>query len=137
MAKKAYGHRFDGGGSTTTSWKDNWKDGILYIGTYLLCADQSLEGDVIIKDGTKYLSEFAFQGCDRITSVSIPQSVECISSGVFSGCTNLKNVVFPYNITELYGEMFYNCTSLESVTLPKNLVEFEPYLFYGCSAKHD
>lgn len=25
MAKKAYGHRFDGGGSTTTSWKDNWK----------------------------------------------------------------------------------------------------------------
>lgn len=25
MAKKAYGHRFDEGGSTTPSWKDNWK----------------------------------------------------------------------------------------------------------------
>ena len=113
--------------------KSNWDNGILYIGSYLICADKEISGDITIKEGTKVICQSAFLNCTGITSVSMPQSVESVVYTAFSGCSGLKTAVFPDNVKNFYGEVFYNCSSLESVTLPKNLEMFDPY-FYGCTA---
>lgn len=61
----------------------------------------------------------AFDRCNNLTSVTIPDSVTCIVNLAFSNCTSLKSVTIPDSVTSIYDSAFYNCTSLESVTIPR------------------
>ena len=38
----------------------------------------------------------AFRNCPKITSITVPDSVESIASGAFSGCSNLKSITLPF-----------------------------------------
>ena len=45
-------------------------------------------------DYVESIGYYAFQGCEDLTSVTIPASVLYVDSGAFSGCRQLKSVVF-------------------------------------------
>ena len=74
--------------------EENWEDGILYIGTILVAAKEDLSGACTIKDGTTYIAKSAFEGCEGITSVYVPQSVNYIDEQAFKGCTALAEATF-------------------------------------------
>ncbi len=68
---------------------NNWEHDVLYIGKFLIEANQSIFGDYSIKDGTALIAEGAFYGCTGLTSVTIPDSVTVIGDGAFYGCDQL------------------------------------------------
>ena len=81
-----------------------------------------------------FIRDEAFYGCDKLTSVVIPEGVASIGDHAFYKCTGLKNAAIPDSVADLGWSIFGNCTSLESVTLTENT----PYLnlrgvFYGCT----
>jgi hypothetical protein len=96
---------------------------------------------------------------NRITSVSIPDTVTFISDGAFSYCTDLKQITLPKNlkfighytfqetgltsitipegVTDIGNTAFKNCANLTSVTLPRSLTRVGGSAFEDCKSLTD
>lgn len=59
----------------------------------------------------------AFNYCDAITSLTIPDSVEIISDSAIINCPNLERLVLPRNM-KYSGTICHSCNGLRSVMLP-------------------
>ena len=57
----------------------------------------------------------AFDGCSKLTSVTIPSSVTYINSWAFQDCYSLTSVIIPNSVTSLGGGCFSGCSRLTSV----------------------
>ena len=99
-------------------------------------------GDVVIPeniayDGTTYsvtsIGYEAFRNCDRLTSVTIPNSVTSIGVSAFSGCSGLSSVTIPNSVTSIGNYAFSRCSGLTSVTIPNSVTSIDDYAFGGCS----
>ena len=77
---------------------------------------------------------WAFQYCDGLTSVTIPNSVTSIGDGAFDGCSGLTSIDVPNNVTSIGDGTFNNCSSLTSVTIGDGVTSIGSEAFNGCSA---
>lgn len=50
-----------------------------------------------------------------MTSVTIPNSVECINNYAFEGCTKLKSITIPNSVTTIGSQVFRSCDNLASI----------------------
>ncbi len=113
----------------------NWKNGVLYIGDWLIDADgDTIPSNYTIASGTRGIADNAFYQCKWLESVTIPDSVSNMGRSVFGDCINLTNVNVPKFITNIGEYVFYNCPFLTSVTIPDNVTSIGAYAFSGCSA---
>lgn len=71
---------------------NNWEDGVLYNGSYLIEAKNSLFGDYTVKTETKHITNNAFSSCSGLTSIIIPITVTSIGSMAFAGATSLNDI---------------------------------------------
>lgn len=74
-------------------------------------------GDIIIPSTVTYygksypvvsIGDYAFSGCENLTSVIIPNSVSTIGYGAFKGCKSLSSVTLPSSIKRINSDAF-NC----------------------------
>ena len=72
-------------------------------------------GNYAIPDTVKNIQDYAFDGCARLTSVTIPHGVTAISGGMFSDCSSLSVLVIPRSVTSILSSPFFGCASLETV----------------------
>ncbi|MGN1307020.1 MAG: leucine-rich repeat protein [Faecousia sp.] len=77
------------------------------------------------------LSDSSFRENDKLTSVTLPASVEKVGYAVFYGCDALTSVHFAGTPKEYGTQVFYNCKALTSVT--GNLDTIGSQWFYGCT----
>lgn len=140
-----------------TGWWDAQPNGVLYIDHCLIGYKESYPQNVVIRDGTKMIADYALWGCINMTSVTIPDSVEYIGKAAFGTCRgltsltipygvksigqgafgrveNVKTIVIPDSVTFMGVAAFQSCTALESFTLPNHLERIEQRTFSGCSA---
>lgn len=80
-----------------TPWYDGLyneaPDGLFYIGSLLFgYKGDKPAGDLVIKEGTTFIGIEAFNGCDGLTSVTIPKSVVSVDEYAFYNCTGLTAV---------------------------------------------
>ena len=57
----------------------------------------------------------AFEGCSKLTSISIPDSVTSIGEGAFSGCSSLTSISIPDSVTSIGEDAFKGCRRLNAV----------------------
>lgn len=119
--------------SYTAYYKDksNWDNSVLYIGKHLITADGSLKGTYKIKSGTVTIADEAFSGQNKITAVTIPDSVVNIGYDAFLNCEGLKSIVIPDSVKVIFGNAFKNCTGLSSVTIPDSVKTIGYLAFYN------
>ena len=116
----------------TPYYKDQ-PDGVFYIGNiaYTYKGTMPENTSIIIKEGTKYISEYAFEDQTNLTSITIPESVTSIGYYAFSG-TGLTSVTIPSSVTSIEGYVFYDCRTLTSVTIPSSVTSIKEYAFAHC-----
>ncbi len=87
----------------------------------------------VIHEGTTYdvtkIGSRAFQSCEGLTSVSIPNSVTSIEENAFYNCKKMTNITIPNSVTSLGRKSFYNCQNLTSITIGTGLVQIGEQAF--------
>lgn len=87
---------------------------------------------ITIPDSVKYIDNYAFSGCSRLTSVIIPDNVTRIGYGAFKSCVNLNRLTIGKGVINIENEAFYNCNSLTSVTIPGSVNKIGTGVFQDC-----
>ncbi len=99
--------------------------------------------DIIIPDSftyndkkiiVNYINNYAFEKCDYIETVTIPNTVIEVFEGTFKECNNLKKVVLPSNIYEISESLFWKCKSLKEIIIPNNVKIIDNYAFKECES---
>ena len=76
----------------------------------------------------------AFNGCSRLTSLTLPASITEIRNYAFRGCSGLTSLILPAGITYIGEGTFYGCSGLTSLTIPTGVSIINEYAFFGCSS---
>ena len=84
--------------------------------------------------GVTNIGDYAFQYCQSLTSVTIPNSVTSISENAFSYCPSLASVTISSSVTSIGNNAFYGCSSLTSVTISNGVTSIEGCAFYRCTS---
>ncbi len=79
------------------------------------------------------IGDYAFDDCDVITSVKIPDTVKTIGNSAFRDCDSLKKIVVPSSVTKIGNMAFAHCEGLTEVELYANATLLPTYLFKECS----
>ena len=98
--------------------KENWVDNALYLNGWLIKVNTAAEGAFHVQDGTIGIADTAFRDCDKLTHISIPDSVQYIGSHAFEGCSQLVEISFPEKVLKFGTGVLKKCASLEHVKLP-------------------
>ena len=125
------GYAFDG-----TAWYDNQPDGLVYAGkvAYKYKGTMPEGTEIVIKDGTLGIADYAFCECSGLTSVTIPNSVTSIGDYAFYGCSSLTSVTIGNSVTSIGECAFASCSSLTSVTIGNSVTNIGGGAFYYCSS---
>lgn len=67
------------------------------------------------------IATWAFNKCNTLTEVTLPNTVDEIGYQAFFNCSNLTNVTIPEGVTKIGQAAFYGCSQLTSITIPSTI----------------
>lgn len=83
----------------------------------------------ISDNGTNYtvtkIATWAFNACNTLTEVTLPNTVEIIGFQAFFKCSNLTKVIIPEGVTKIGQAAFYGCSQLTSITIPSTITNMD------------
>ena len=94
---------------------------------------------VTLPNSVTYIGDYAFYNCINLTTINIPDSVTHIGKWAFMNCENLTGSInIPNGITHIGDYAFYRCHNLTgSVTIPVSLTSMGTGVFTGCASLTD
>ena len=73
----------------------------------------------------------AFEGCENLTDINIPQNVMKIEDMTFADCTSLENIKLPEKLQEIGVKAFSN-TDLKEIVIPDGTKAIDIKAFENC-----
>ena len=121
-------HAFD-----ETSWYNSQPDGLVYAGkvAYKYKGEMPPNTKIVLKEGTKSISNYAFHSCSNLISITIPKSVTTIGDAAFFLCNGLSSITIPESVTTIGEFAFYACADLYSITIPDGVTSIGHTAFDG------
>lgn len=112
--------------------QENWEDGCLYIGKYLVNADSdygNIPKNYRVKEGTCVIANGAFSSQYTLEKLTIPSSVKYIGDYAFSD-TSLKKVTIENGVKEIGAHAFDDCL-FKTITIPPSVKKMGEDAVYG------
>lgn len=100
------------------------------------CAFEYCENivNVTIPNSVTTIDSYAFSACSNLKNITFSNNLKTINYDSFGGCTNLTSISFPASLTEIGGRAFDNCEKLNSVTLNNGLISIDNGAFRNCKS---
>ena len=76
----------------------------------------------------------AFDSCEMLAGIDIPEGILHIGRDAFISCVNLETVTFPSTLIAIEDEAFWNCSKLNNIVIPKNVTYIGYEAFWNCKA---
>lgn len=111
---------------------DNIEIGASREGKVAICRSVTVEG---VRYVVRCIAMKAFYCCDRMVSISLPNTITYIGSWAFSRCSNMTTFTIPDCEIEFDTHCFENCVNLRTIVW-KGTVSYHysfPNMFYGTS----
>ena len=127
-------YAFSGCGNLTYNEKDNLR----YLGNennlYLYLVDTTSTDITLAKidENCKWIGNSAFEDCDSLTEIVIPDSVTSIGDDAFAHCDNLTEIVIPDSVTSIGYSAFDFCVNLTEIVIPDSVTSIGNYAFSWC-----
>lgn len=122
-------YNINGSDATVTYYGENFNSHV-YKGSVTIPS-------AVTYNGTTYpvttIGDNAFDDCNRLTSVSIPNSVTSIGYGAFDHCTGLTSVTIPNSVTTIDSYAFSGCSGLTEISIPDSVTSIGEKALYGTS----
>ena len=96
----------------------------------------TIESSISYKDKNYTVTKiatWAFNACNTLTEVTLPNTVDEIGYQAFFKCSNLTKVIIPEGVTKIGQAAFYGCSQLTSITIPGTVTEMDS-AFSGSTA---
>ena len=90
--------------------------------------------DVTIAEGVEEIGDGAFKGCEALETLGLPASLRRMGDQSLAECSALSAIALPEGLTAIGEEAFKDDESLATATLPSTLTEVGRGAFMGCSA---
>lgn len=84
----------------------------------------NIESSISYKDKNYTVTKiatWAFNECNTLTEVTLPNTVDEIGYQAFFKCSNLTNVTIPEGVKKIGQAAFYGCSQLTSITIPSTI----------------
>ena len=94
----------------------------------------ALAGRLEIPDTVTKIGYNAFEGCSKLTSVTMADNVTEIENNAFKGCSRLTNVTIGSGVTSIKDRAFQNCMSLTTITIPDKVTSIGNEAFQNCAS---
>ncbi len=118
-------------------------EGVNYLidGDKAIITDQgkAAEGDIIIPDDFEYqgqrykvvdMTSWAFQYCERLMSIILPNGITTIPHDAFHGCTELQTVTFGDLTDTIENNAFCDCIGITTINVRNPMppqIEFDSF----------
>lgn len=87
-----------------------------------------------INANTKFIYGNAFQKCEKLASIAVPEGVLSIGANAFDGCVLLESATIPATVNYIGDSAFQSCSVLTAITIPNGVEVVKASSFYRCSA---
>lgn len=91
-----------------TQWDMNLPSGLIYVGNvaYYYNGDKESLTSLVLREGTKGITEGTFEMCTNLTSVILPEGLIHIGNWAFSECASLTDITFSNTIQHIGDNAF-------------------------------
>lgn len=106
-------------------------DGHKCIGDVVIPSSILVDGENCPVTG---INHNAFDWCENITSIVMPNTVTVIGKSVFRGCASLNSVTLSNTLTGIEASAFSDCPTLSAIVIPESVTKIGSSAFMGCSS---
>ncbi|MBQ2740894.1 MAG: leucine-rich repeat domain-containing protein [Clostridia bacterium] len=106
------------------------KGGNILYGAFESCNNLT---SITIPDGITSIGDCAFEFCKGLTSITVPASVITIGENAFYYCNSLTSITVPDGVNSIGDYAFAYCNGLTSIAIPDSVTSIGKKAFYDCS----
>ena len=68
--------------------------------------------------GLNYIGASWFESCEKLSNISLPNTVTFIESRAFAFCPRLRSITLPTQVAEIQNDVFAGCSNLTTIIVP-------------------
>lgn len=114
------------------------EDGILYNKdkTTIFYVPMNQQGTFTIPQGVTKTAFGSFAGCEMLTEIELPDSIQIIRELTFEDCVGLEYINIPFSTIKIEAKSFLNCTGLKEIhinNVKPEEIDINSNAFNGCN----
>lgn len=117
-------------------WVITFDNRITSIGKYAFNLCENLES-IRIPESVTYIGDRAFFHCFALKEINLPQGISTICYSTFERCESLTSIEIPETVTSFGNYAFSSCHSLIKINLPDKVTSIGDYAFSSCRSLTD
>ena len=100
--------------------EENWENGALYVGEYLVQAKKDL-ASLSVRAGTFLIADYVFAENMSLTEVTFNDELRHIGRKAFYWCSHFKTLILPQALETVGDNAFEYCRSVNEVLIPDSV----------------